>query len=417
MNQQSTAIPKTPAYAWGIVFALYMVTLSATLNLFKVPPLMVTLNKEFSVTFVETGDLMGIFSIMGFVLALPAGFILKKFGIKMTALISVAAVAIGPTIGALATTFLMLKVGRFIEGVGMGLIMVTAPLAISIWFPLQKTSLPTGIWATSVGIGNIVMLLIAPLIDASFGWKYVWWLCAGFSALSFIIFAIMFRMPRADEMAPAPAPPPGEDASPSLLQGMANRSFWMIGIAFGCYNLVVMAVTNVYPSFLMEFRNFLPTFDKGPLMYASFVTAFVFGFSIISSPIGGWISDTIGKRKIMIIIPFTLVTLTFLFPFKVEGNMIPLYTFVFGILHGPLAAVLLASVPEVAKKPQFIGIGMAIAIFVQNIGMFVAGILFPRIQEAYAATAGLQESWAIAGYWMIPFCVLGIIATLFVKVR
>jgi len=191
----------------------------------------------------------------------------------------------------------------------------------------------------------------------------------------------------------------------------------MIGIAFGCYNLVVMAVTNVYPSFLMEFRNFLPTFDKGPLMYASFVTAFVFGFSIISSPIGGWISDTIGKRKIMIIIPFTLVTLTFLFPFKVEGNMIPLYTFVFGILHGPLAAVLLASVPEVAKKPQFIGIGMAIAIFVQNIGMFVAGILFPRIQEAYAATAGLQESWAIAGYWMIPFCVLGIIATLFVKVR
>jgi MFS family permease len=299
----------------------------------------------------------------------------------------------------------------------MGLIMVTAPLAISMWFPLQKTSLPTGIWATSVGIGNIVMLFIAPSLAVAYNWQLVWWLCAGFSALSFIIFAIMFRMPREDEMEPAPAPPPGEDANPSLIEGMANSSFWLIGLAFGCYNLVVMAVTNVYPSYLMEFKNFLPTYDNGVLMHASFVTAFVFGASIFTSPIGGWISDTIGKRKIMIIIPFTLLTLTFLFPFNVDGGMIPLYTLIFGIMSGPLAAVLLASVPEVAKKPQFIGIGMAIAIFLQNIGMFVAGILFPRIQEAYAQTAGLQESWAIAGYWMIPFGVLGIIATLFIKVR
>ncbi len=417
MNQQPTAVPKTPGYAWAIVFALYMVTMSSTLNLFKVPPLMVTLNNQFNVTFVETGDLMGIFSIMGFVLALPAGFILKKIGIKATALISVAAVAIGPAIGAMATTFLMLKVGRFVEGVGMGLIMVTAPLAISMWFPLSKTSLPTGIWATSVSIGNIIMLFIAPSIDAVYGWKYVWWLCAGFSAISFILFAIIFRMPRADEMEPAPAPPPGEDAAPSLFKGMANRSFWMIGIAFGCYNLVVMAVTNVYPGFLQQFRGFLPTYENGVLMHASFVTAFVFGFSIFTSPIGGWISDTIGKRKIMIIIPFALLTLTFLFPFKVEGNMIPLYTFIFGIIHGPLAAVLLASVPEVAKKPQYIGIGMAVAIFLQNIGMTIAGVLFPRIQEAYAATAGIQESWAIAGYFMIPICILGIVATLLIKVR
>lgn len=417
MNQQSAAVPKTPAYAWSIVFALYMVTLSATLNLFKVPPLMVTLNNEFNVSFVETGDLMGIFSIMGFVLALPAGFILKRFGIKMTALISVAAVAIGPAVGAMATTFTMLYVGRFIEGIGMGLIMVTAPLAISMWFPLQKTSLPTGIWATSVGLGNIIMLFIAPSIDASYGWQLVWWICAGFSALSFIIFSIMFRMPTADEMEPAPAPPPGEDASPSLIKGMANRSFWMIAIAFGCYNLVVMAITNFYPSYLMEFKNFLPTYDNGLLMHASFVTAFVFGASLFTAPAGGWISDTIGKRKIMILIPFTLLTLTFFFPFKAEGSMIPLYTLIFGIVGGPLSAVLLASVPEVAKKPQYIGIGMAVAIFGQNIGMFIAGSIFPRIQEMAAQTATAQESWAIAGYWMIPFGVIGIIATCLIKVR
>ena len=410
MNQESTAVQKTPGYAWGVLFALYLVTLSATLNLFKVPPLMPVLMAKFNVSIVKTGDLMSIFSIMGFVLAIPAGYILKRIGIKATALISVAAVAIGPAVGALATTFTVLYAGRFIEGIGMGLIMVTAPLAISVWFPLNNRSLPTGLWASSVGLGNILMLFIAPSLAVAHNWQLVWWICAAFSALSFIIFAIMFRMPKTEEIGDAAAPPPSsEEESPSLLKGMANKDFWMIAIAFGCYNLVVMAISNFYPTYLTEVKHFLMTYDQGLLMHASFVTAFIFGASIFTAPGGGYISDRLGKRKIMILIPYILMTITFLFPFKVTGSMIPLYTLVFGIVGGPLSAVLLASVPEVAKKPQYIGIGMAVAIFGQNIGMYLAGTIFPRIQ--------VVTSWATAGYWMIPICVVGIIATLFIKVR
>jgi predicted MFS family arabinose efflux permease len=111
----------------------------------------------------------------------------------------------------------------------------------------------------------------------------------------------------------------------------------------------------------------------------------------------------------MILIPYILMTLTFLFPFTVTGSLIPLYAIVFGIVGGPLAAVLLAAVPEVARKPQFIGIGMSVAIFGQNIGMYISGQLFPRIQAA--------AGWEAAGYWMIPICLIGIIATFFIKVR
>ncbi|MGD9163006.1 MAG: MFS transporter, partial [Desulfobacteraceae bacterium] len=182
MNQQSV---KTPSYAWVILVALYMATLSTTLNLFKVPPLMTTIQTNFGVDIVKAGKLMGIFNIMGFILAFPAGYILKRYGLKMTALIAVAASAIGSVIGVLAKTFLMLYAGRFIEGVGFGLIMVAAPLGISVWFPLTNRALPNGIWASSVGGGNLIMLaLIAPSIGVSYGWESVWWATAGFSALS-----------------------------------------------------------------------------------------------------------------------------------------------------------------------------------------------------------------------------------------
>jgi predicted MFS family arabinose efflux permease len=92
MNQQTV---KTAPYAWVILIALYMATLSTTLNLFKLPPLMTTIQTAFSVDIVKAGNLMSVFSIMGFILAFPAGFILKRFGIKMTALIAVGASAIG----------------------------------------------------------------------------------------------------------------------------------------------------------------------------------------------------------------------------------------------------------------------------------------------------------------------------------
>ena len=122
---------KTPGYAWVVLFALYMATLASPLNLFKLPPVMTIIHNALGMSMTELGDLMSIFSIMGFVLAIPAGFILKRFGIKATGLVSVGAVTIGSAMGAMATTPRMLSQGRFIEGVGMGLIMVAAPLAIS----------------------------------------------------------------------------------------------------------------------------------------------------------------------------------------------------------------------------------------------------------------------------------------------
>jgi len=413
MNQQaavpSNAAPKTPAYAWAILFALYMATLSATLTLSKIMPVSTIIQKAFSVDMVIAGDLMSVFSIMGFVLAIPAGFILKRFGIKMTGLISVGAVVIGSVIGALADTVAILFVGRFIEGVGMGLIMVAAPFAISVWFPLHNRALPTGLWATSVGIGNIVMFLTASNMAVKYGWQAVWWAGAGFAAISFILFAILFRMPKPEEMEAAPAPP-SDEKPPSLIKGMANVSFWMVAVAFGVYNLVVMAMISFLPQFLEEERGYSLTYENGALMNAGFVVAFIMAISVLSAPGGGYISDRLGKRKIMVLIPYILMTLTFLFPFTVTGWMIPLYMIVFGLVGGPIAPVLLAAVPEVAKKTQYIGIGMGVAALGQNLGIYLGTSQFPRIQAA-------ADSWAVAGYWMIPICLIGIIATLFIKVR
>jgi MFS family permease len=409
MSQQTVSTSneavKTPGYAWIVLFAIYLATLAAPLNQTKVPPVLPLLRETFALDYSSAGQLISIFSIMGFVLALPAGFILQKIGIKATGLISVGSLMIGSALGAMAGGAGLLFFGRFIEGIGMGLIMVAAPAAISIWFPAEKRGLPMGLWASSVGVGIITAMNLAPKLVAAYSWQAVWWAGSAFAAIAFVLFGILFRMPKKDEIQHSPAQPaPGspEDKSISLTKAMASSSLWMIGIAFGMYNLTVMAWNSFYPDFLATKRGY-------SLDDAGFISSLLMMVGIFASPIGGFISDRIGSRKKVIVIPYIILTLLFLFPFTVTGWMIPGVMISAGIMVGAIAPVILAAVPEIMKKPETIGIGMGVAALCQNLGMYIGPAVFGALLEI--------TSWASAGYLMIPLCAIGVIATWTAKIR
>ena len=408
---EAAAPVETPKYAWAVLFALYMTSLAATMNMFKLPPVMTAIVDSGLFEAGDMGTLMSTFSIMGFVLAIPAGFILKRFGIKLTVLFAAAVLTLGPVIGVLAATPGLMYAARFIEGIGMGLVMVASPLAISMWFPLHNRALPTGLWATCVGIGNILPLIVAPrMAEAYGGWQSVWWASAGFAAVALVLFAVLFRMPREDEMPTAPMPPAAAgEAPPSLWKGMSNINYWLIGIGFGAYNLVVLALVSFLPMFLEIHVGYAAA-------TASFFTALVMLASIFSGPGGGFISDKIGKRKSVVLIVYAIMTITLLVPFTVTGWQIPVWMLVFGLFGGPIAPVLIASIPEVSKAPQLIGIGMAVNALCQNVGMFVGPTLFMAIVGAGGGVM-VEGAWVNAGYWMIPVCVIGMIAVWRIKVR
>ena len=409
MSQQTVSIPneavKTPGYAWIVLFAIYLATLAAPLNQTKVSPVLPLLRETFGLDYSSAGWLISIFSIMGFVLALPAGFILQKIGIKITGLISVGSLMIGSALGALAGGAGLLFFGRFVEGIGMGLIMVAAPAAISIWFPAEKRGLPMGLWASSVGVGIIAAMNLAPKLVAAYNWQAVWWAGSAISAVAFVLFGILFRMPRKDEIPQSPAQPAPDstrDKPVSLTKSMANSSLWMIAISFGMYNLTVMAWNNFYPDFLATKRGY-------SLEEAGFISSLLMMVGIFAGPIAGFISDRIGSRKMVILIPYIILTLLFLFPFTVTGWMIAGVMICAGIMVGAIAPVILAAVPEIMKKPETIGIGMGVAALCQNLGMFIGPALFGVLLE--------RTSWAGAGYLMIPLCAIGIIVTWTTKIR
>jgi MFS family permease len=375
MNHKAPTVDKTdaktPSYAWVVLLAVYLASLAAPLNLFKVPPVMPILMGTFQLTHFSAGMLTSIFSIMGFVLAIPAGFIVWRFGIKVTGLTAVGAVIAGSGLGAVSHSLDLLFIGRFIEGAGMGLIMVAAPSAIALWFPAERRGLPMGLWASCVGVGSIVAMNLAPALVESFGgtdpaesWRPVWWAGAGFALVAFILFAVLFRLPTSQEISGSPASQNSEQTPANLTKAMANRSLWLISLEFLCFNLVIMAWTSFFPDFLNTVRNY-------SLANASFTTSLMMIVANVSGPLGGYLSDRLGSRKLLIVIPFALLAIFFAFTFTATGSIILVLIFLSGIVVGPIAPVSLAAVPEIMASPQLVGIGLGVVALGQNLGMFI----------------------------------------------
>jgi MFS family permease len=400
-----SSVAKPSAYAWMILTVLYLASVASAINQFKVPPVLPVLIRAFNLSLSNAGMLMSIFSLTGFILALPAGFIMHRLGLKVTGLIAVGAVCIGSGLGAFCTTTDLMLASRFVEGAGIGLITIVAPAAIAAWFPAESRGTPLGLWTTCMPVGNILTFNLAPWLVELSGWQLVWKASAIFALASFVLFWAFFRMPKPGEVEGNPRfseAEPEREVQPGFGKAMANTGLWLITLQFLCYNVICLALGTYYPTFLNVVRNY-------SLSAASFVFSLCTIAAVFSQPLGGYLSDRLGARKLLIVISSVMMALICLFPFIVTGWMIPALVIALGVVSGAIVPATFAAVPEVMASKESAGLGMAVLALGQNLGMFIGPIMFGRLAE----TIG----WAGAGYSLIPVCIVGVAAVCLAKFR
>ena len=383
-------------YAWVILAVVYLASVAAPLNQFKVPPIMPVLMQELGIDLARAGSLMSVIALVGLILALPAGILLQRIGPRASGLLALGFMVAGAALGALAGSYNNLLASRVVEGVGIGLIGVIAPATIAMWFPLARQGVPMGIWATWVPVGSVLMYNLAPALAAARGWQAVWWLGAGFALITMLLYALLMRRP--------PAAEPEEQPRPSLdlRAALANRDIWLLALAFACFNLALIGLATFYPTFLVEARGY-------PLSQAAFVTSIATLVVLFSAPLAGVISDRIGSRRLVVAIPFLVLAILFIFPCRVSGWQITAVMVVQGLAAGAIATATFAAAPEVMRKPQWAGLGLAVILIGQNLGQLIGPALLGQLIG--------RVGWIAAGYVLIPICLLGFASAWLVRVR
>ena len=99
----------------------------------------------------------------------------------------------------------------------------------------------------------------------------------------------------------------------------------------------------------------------------------------------------------------------FVFFFELSNSMIPIVLVIAGLFVPAVPTAIFSSIPEIIKKPQLLGLGMAVLAIGQNLGMFVGPTVIGGVMESHG--------WLIAGYSLAAISLIGIITGLFAKVR
>jgi len=384
-------------YAWVILVVVYLASVVAPFNQFKIPPIMPVLMQTFHLDLTQAGLLMSIIAMIGLVLALPAGIFLQRLGSKATIMVALIFMATGALTGALSEGYIFLLISRVLEGIGMGLMGVAAPATIAMWFPPERQGMPMGIWATWVPVGSVAVYNLAPALAPSLGWQAVWWIGSGFALLMMIFSGLLITHPPVSEAAD-----PMARRTPNLREALSNRNIWLLALEFACFNLALVSVGTYYPTFLNQVRGY-------SLGQAAFVSSITTILVLFSAPAAGWVSDRIGSRRLVFSLPFLVIAVLMIFPFRVTGWQIVAILVAQGLLAGAIPTATFAAVSEIMRKPEWAGLGLAVVLIGQNLGQLLGPLLFGVIVE--------RLSWATSGYLMIPFCLIGFISGWMVKVR
>jgi len=361
------------------------------------------LMEEFRQSAGMAGLLMSVFAVTGFILALPAGFIFQRLGIRASGLIAILAITLGSALGALSLDMGTMLVSRFIEGAGMIFISIVAPAIIALWFSPEKRGRAMGIWAIWVPLGSVIMFLLAPPIAERWNWQGVWWFGCNYAILVGLLFSFFIKQPKQAEIS---QDKPAQEPQLSLWDFknvLSNRHLWLLSFLFCCFNFASISFVTWAPTFL--------TVKRGISMGdASTQVSLMSVLAIAACPTAGWVSDKIGSRKMIMVWPMVMIALVFPFCFGAGTGTFLFLIVTLGFISGFVPTGVFAGTVEAVGDERLSGMAMAVIQIGQNAGMLLGPMVFGWLIES-------KWGWEIAFWMLAPVSILGAISGWFAKIK
>lgn len=250
-----------------------------------VAPLMVA---DLGLTWVQLGSLIGLYMLPGAVFALPGGVLGQRFGERRMVVGSLALMVAGGLVTAAAHGFGAAVSGRLLSGIGAVLMNILLAKMVADWFVGRELSTAMGIMLTSwpVGLGIATATLGALATHAS--WRTAIVATALVAALGLVLIAFLYRDP------PGAAAAGGRAVE--LRERLAGRELGLAtsaGFAWGCFNASLVAIIAFGPGLLIA--------RGASLGDAGFVVSLAIWLTMLSVPLGGLLTDHLGRPNLLIV--------------------------------------------------------------------------------------------------------------------
>ncbi len=342
---------------------------------------------------------------------LPAGVILDRYSTRSVILLSMSVCVISTVGFALTSSFAFATFFHFLAGIGNAFCFLSCVVLVSRWFPPRRQALVVGCVVTMAFIGGLMAHTPLAYLNEFYGWRYSLLIDGGVGVLLLLWMAFFVKDQPNNKAYNIKSN--RQLSSPNILQALTNPQNWLSGLYTSCLNLPIMVICALWGA------SYLQVVHQLPQMAASNVVSLIFFGSIVGCPLMGWLSDTMGRRKPLMIIGalatfFTVIPL--FMGIALSDTVLSILFFVLGVF----TSTQVISYPLIAESNSSSNTGVAtgIASVIIMGGGGVGQVLFGWLMQYHAGTVSGQYTIADFQYamWMFPLAALAaLLAVLFTR--
>lgn len=256
------------------------------------------LMQAFDINAGQVSNLSAFYFYADVVFLFPAGIILDHFSTRKIIAIALSICTIA-TIGfSFANSYAFAAAMRTLSGIGAAFCFLSALRLATRWFPAKKLALATGFIVTMAMLGGMVAQTPIAVLVEHFGWRHTVFI-DGLMGIVFVILILwqIRDFPDGAEQAHENEAVLGKIGFwPSVFAAWKNPQNWLGGLYTSFLNLPILIIGALWGSqFLVQVHHLTAN-------QAGYVTMMLFLGTIIGSPVIGWISDSLRRRKLPMIV-------------------------------------------------------------------------------------------------------------------
>ncbi len=342
---------------------------------------------------------------------LPAGIILDRFSVRKVIMIAMSVCIIGTLGFAVTHSFFLACFFHFLSGIGNAFCFLSCIVLVSRWFEPRRQALVIGLLVTMAFLGGITAHTPFAYLNAHYGWRQSLLIDGvfGMVILLWIAFFVKDRPKNTDDNSLKTR----EAVLPQFLQALKNKQTILAGFYTSFLNLPIMVLCALWGD------SYLQVVHHVNQISASNIVSLIFIGSVIGCPLAGWLSDSQGKRKPLMIIG-AVATLITVLPLFMDIHLSTWHlSFLFFSL-GLFTSTQVISYPLIAESnhASIIGAATGIASFIIMAGAGVGQVLFGFIMQYHSGIGAENHSVADFQFamWMFPVtAVLSLIAVVLIR--
>lgn len=386
----------------GILFALWLLVFTAASQTIIVTPILPIIGDALGVGTGRLGLLVTVYSWVLAAAALVMGPISDRVGRRRVLLIGSAVLAGALALHGLADTFGSLLAVRVLAGAGGGVLSGAAVSYCGDYFPYERRGWATGWVMSGVPFGLVLGIPIGRALAVGVGFRAPFVSFAVVMAVAFVL--ILTVVPQPDVRLSDERPTVGG----ALRQYRALLGQRDTAVAVATYFLMYLGLgllivylpqwlTVRFPMEVTVAGRALSIFGL-PLDFIA--TLFLVGgaASVVISPRAGSLSDTVGRKPLILASCLGLAVVTAALTFVVVERWAayPVYVAIMGLFamrSAPLQALLTALVPS-RQRGAFLSLTIAVGQIGTGLGATVSGVLYAGV--GYRATTLLSAAVVLA---------------------